>query len=221
MVHLGGSWTPGKPTKTLYPYQLIIDLCTKKKFHLAQDFYWYNPARLPSPAEWVTVRRIRAKDSVDFLFWLSKTDNPKADNAKVLKQYSDSMQNLLKNGYKAKLRPSEHDISKKFSIRHAGSIRSNFLVYSNTDSNSRYLRLCRENNVKPHPARYPDQLPDFFINLLTDPGDRVLEPFGGSNTTGAVAEKLGRRWLCFELKEEYLRGSIFRFEDSQILEKSD
>lgn len=43
------------------------------------------------------------------VWWFSKTDDPKADNRKVLQPYSESMKSLLKNGYKAKLRPSGHD----------------------------------------------------------------------------------------------------------------
>jgi len=221
VIHLGGSWNAGIPTKTLYQFKLLIDLVERQeyKFHLAQDFYWYNAGKLPSPAEWVNVQRIRAKDAVDFLWWMSKSERPRADNAKVLKEYSESMLNLLRNGYQAKLRPSGHDISEKFSRKHAGSIHPNFLVYSNTDSNSRYLRMCRDNEVKIHPARWPDRIPQFFIQFLTNRGDKVLDPFGGSNMTGAVAESLGRRWMCFEISEEYLNGSKFRFENDQLLSR--
>lgn len=221
VVHIGGSWNKGEPTKSLYTYELLIALCSnyERKFKLAQDFYWYNPAKLPSPAEWVNVRRVRVKDAVDFIWWLSKNSNPKADNRRVLKHYSESMLNLLKNGYKAKLRPSGHNISTKFSRNHGGAIPSNLLVYSNTDSNSRYLTMCRKNGIKPHPARYPEQIPEFFIQFLTDEGEKILDPFGGSNVTGAVAERLGRKWMCFEILEEYLRGSLFRFHEAQLLGK--
>jgi len=221
VLHLGGSWNRGEPTKSLYTYDLLVALCSKyqRTFKLAQDFYWYNPAKLPSPAEWVNVRRVRVKDSVDFVWWLSKSANPKANNRRVLKNYSKSMLNLLKNGYTAKLRPSGHNISTKFSRDHGGAIPSNLLVYSNTDSNSRYMMLCRNTGIRPHPARYPDQIPEFFIDFLTDAGQKVLDPFGGSNVTGAVAERRGRRWMCFEKVEEYLKGSLFRFNDEQLLSK--
>jgi site-specific DNA-methyltransferase (cytosine-N4-specific) len=52
----------------------------------------------------------------------------------------------------------------------------------------------------------------FFIEFLTDPGDLVLDPFAGSNTTGAAAEELGRRWIAVETKLEYAEGSKGRFE---------
>ena len=213
VIHIGGSWNKGTPTRSLYQYELLLDLC--KSFHLAHEFFWYNPAKLPSPAEWVTVRRIRVKDAVDYIWWLSKSPFPKADNRQVLQPYSDSMEQLLKNGYKSKKRPSGHDISSKFSKTNGGSIPPNMFTIANTDSNGYYLRSCRDADIKPHPARYPSAIPDFFIKFLTDKGDVVLEPFAGSNTTGESSEKLGSKWLAFELNEEYLKGSKFRFDALQ------
>ncbi len=69
--------------------------------------------------------------------------------------------------------------------------------------------------MKPHPARMPSGLAEFFINFLTDPGDLVLDPFAGSNTTGSVAERLGRRWLSIESVLDYARGSRGRFPELQ------
>lgn len=212
VLHIGGSWTAGVPTKSLYHFELLVRLCKEVGFHLAQDFYWFNPARLPSPAEWVNVRRIRVKDAVDPIWWLSKSPFPKADNRKVLKPYSRSMEELLQRGYQPKLRPSGHQISPKFQQNRGGAIPPNLLTIANTESNSHYLRACREAGLKPHPARYPIALPEFFIRFLTDKSDVVLDPFAGSNVTGEAAERLNRRWLAFEISEEYLKGSKFRFE---------
>ncbi|BAU43853.1 DNA-methyltransferase [Leptolyngbya sp. O-77] len=213
VIDLGGAYLPGNPVRSIYQYELLVRLCKEVGFFLAQDFFHYNPARLPTPAEWVTVRRIRVKDSVNVVWWLSKTEHPKADNKKVLKPYSESMKQLLKNGYKAKLRPSGHDISTKFQKDNAGAIPPNLIEAANTESNSSYLRRCKEAGKKPHPARFPASFADFFINFLTDENDLVLDPFAGSNTTGFVAENLHRRWIAFELNEEYLIGSQYRFEE--------
>lgn len=209
VIDIGGSWNKGLPTRSLYHFELLIELA--KQFHLAQEFFWYNPAKLPSPAEWVTVRRIRVKDAVEMVYWLSKTPHPKADNKKVLRPYSKDMQKLIENGYRAKKRPSGHDITNKFQKDNKGSIPPNLLEIGNTDSGSDYLRLCKENKIKPHPARFPKELPDFFIRFLTDENDIVLDPFCGSNVTGFAAEKNRRKWIGMELKEEYLSGSEFRF----------
>jgi DNA modification methylase len=213
VLDLGGAYKPGFPVRSVYQFELLLRLVKETGFYLAQEFYHYNPARLPSPAEWVNVRRVRVKDSVNVVWWLAKNQTPKADNRKVLRPYSDSMQNLLKNGYKAKLRPSGHDISKKFSRDNGGAIPPNLLELANTESNGRYQRLCREHGIKVHPARFPPQFAEFFIKFLTDEGGVVLDPFGGSNTTGFVAEELARRWFMTEILKEYLDGGKFRFVD--------
>lgn len=213
VIDLGGAYLPGYPVRSIYQYELLVRLCKEVGLFLAQEFYHYNPSRLPTPAEWVTVRRIRVKDSVNVVWWLSKTENPKADNRKVLKPYSESMKNLLKNGYKAKLRPSGHDISNKFQKDNMGAIPPNLLELANTESNSAYIRRCKEAEVVVHPARFPSGFAEFFIKFLTDETDMILDPFAGSNTTGFVAEDLLRRWIAFEINEEYLIGSHYRFAD--------
>ncbi|MFB3826293.1 MAG: site-specific DNA-methyltransferase [Bryobacteraceae bacterium] len=212
VIDIGGAWIPGQPTRSLYHYELVIMLCREIGFHLAQEFYWWNPSKLPTPAEWVTVRRIRAKDAVNCIWWLSATPWPKASNRRVLAPYSEAMKGLLKNGYKAKLRPSGHDISGKFSWDNGAAIPPNILAIPNTESNSYYLRYCAEHGIKPHPARYPAALPEFFVRMLTDEGDSVLDPFAGSCITGEVCERLRRKWVCVDLVEEYLKGGLARFE---------
>ncbi len=216
VLDLGGAYLPGFPVRSIYQFELLVRLVREAGFFLAQEFYHYNPARLPAPAEWVNVRRIRVKDSVNVVWWLSKSQNPKADNRKVLKPYSDSMKSLLVNGYKAKLRPSGHDISTNFSKDNGGAIPPNLLELANTESNSSYQTKCRSAGLKVHPARFPSGFAEFFIKFLTDKGDTIFDPFAGSNTTGLVAENLERRWLVSELSTEYLEGSIFRFSADKL-----
>ncbi|MGE0752592.1 MAG: site-specific DNA-methyltransferase [Variibacter sp.] len=211
VIDLGGAWKPGAPVRSLYHFKLLIMLCEEFGFHLAQEFYWWNPSKLPTPAEWVNIRRIRVKDAINTVWWLAKTEWPRANNRRVLQPYSPSMKELLAKGYKAKLRPSGHDISEKFSIDNGAAIPPNLIAIPNTESNSSYLRYCQENNIKAHPARFPADLPEYFIRMLTDPGDMVLDPFAGSCVTGEVAERLKRKWTCAELIESYLQGAQGRF----------
>ena len=121
------------------------------------------------------------------------------------------MKGLLKNGYKAMKRPSGHDISTKFSINNGAAIPPNLIAVPNTESNSYYLRYCKEHGLDAHPARFPAALPEYFIRMLTDRGDTVYDPFGGSCVTGEVAERLKRKWICSELVEEYVRAALGRF----------
>ena len=215
VIDIGGAWIPGQPTRSLYHYKLLIMLCEEFGFHLAQDYFWWNPSKLPTPAEWVTVRRVRVKDAINCVWWLSPTPWPKASNRRVLTPYSESMKGLLKNGYVAKRRPSGHDISEKFNRDNGAAIPPNILPFPNTDSNSHYLRYCKEKNLPQHPARYPAELPEYFIRMLTDPGDMVVDPFAGSCITGEVSERLERRWICGELVEEYVLGAMGRFHQSR------
>ena len=211
VIDIGGAWIPGQPTRSLYHYELMIMLCREYQFHLAQDFFWWNPSKLPTPAEWVNIRRIRVKDAVNCIWWLSKTPWPKANNRRVLMPYSDSMKGLLKNGYKAKIRPSGHNISEKFSKDNGAAIPPNLLAIANTESNSSYMLKCKQARIKPHPARFPVDLPEYFIRLLSDKKDMILDPFAGSCATGEAAEKMERHWICVELDKNYVNGGQMRF----------
>jgi site-specific DNA-methyltransferase (cytosine-N4-specific) len=214
VFELGGAWNRGSGTRSLYQYELILRL--SKLFHLAQEFYWYNPGKLPTPAEWVTIRRTRVKDAVNTLWWLSKTDSPRADNRRVLRPYSRSMRRLLRDGYQTAKRPSQHDIGPHFRRDNGGAIPPNILQVAHTRSSDDYFRRCREAGLPIHPARFPAPVPEFFVRFLTEPGQLVLDPFAGSNMTGHVAEKLGRRWLSVEVQSDYVAGSRLRFDDDAV-----
>jgi site-specific DNA-methyltransferase (cytosine-N4-specific) len=213
VLDMGGAYQKGVPSRSLYQFRTLLALCDRAGFFLAQDFYWHNPSKLPSPAEWVTRRKIRAKDSVNTVWWLSKTEWPKADVKKVLVPYSESMKKLLKDPdyYKPTTRPSGHEISGNFHKDNGGAIPSNLLQIPNTESNSPYQSWCKALGIPSHPARFPAKLPEFFIRLLTDPDDLVVDIFAGSNTTGWVAEVESRRWLSFEDRLDYVAASAFRF----------
>jgi DNA modification methylase len=216
VLDLGGAYCQNRPVRSLHNYRFIIRMCDELGWNLAEEFFWFNPARLPSPIEWVNRRKIRAKDAVNTIWWFSRTDFPKADITKVLAPYSESMKRLLQNPdsyYSPGKRPSGHAISHRFAGDRGGAIPPNLLQFPNTESNSSYLRACQMVGAGGHPSRFPKKLPEFFIRFLTDEGDTVLDLFAGSNTTGAVAETLGRRWVAFEIEQSYLAGSAFRFLD--------
>lgn len=221
ILNIGGSYNKGIPTRSIYHYKLLIALVEEIGFHLAQECFWFNPAKLPMPAEWVTVRRIRVRDSVEHVWWLSKTPWPKANNRSVLKPYGADMLRLNQKGVRATTRPSGHNIKSSFDKIDAGgsippnviedSIPADVLRFGNNVANDTYTKFCKASNIKIHPARFPTALPEFFIKLLTEEYDVVLDPFAGSNTTGAVAENFRRRWIAVDNVACYLDGSKFRF----------
>jgi len=213
VMEMGNAWEPGKPVMSVLALQSLLEFLRKGTLELAQQFICYNPARLPSPAQWVNVDRIRLKDAYTHLWWMAPTDRPYADNRNVLQPYSKSMLDLLRTKkYNAGKRPSEHNIGEKSFLRdNSGAIPANVLTISNTGNGDVYQRYCRENEIKPHPARMPLALPEFFIKFLTKENDLVMDPFAGSNTTGAVAQRLNRRWVAVEANDDYVKSSRSRF----------
>lgn len=241
VIELGNAWEAGRPIQSLLHLEALIGFVKNHSanLRLCQQFICYNPSRLPSPAQWVTVNHIRTTDSFTHVWWMAKSDYPKADTDKVLRPYSKSMQDLLKKQkYNPGKRPSQHNISpKSFLTDRGGSIAHNLFEiepmdkdrdprlpnafsFSNTQSNDYFLRACRDRNIQPHPARMPEGLASFFIQFLTDPGDLVFDPFAGSNTTGYVVECLGRKWFSIDTKDEYIEQVKIRFEDPLIAEFS-
>ena len=223
VIEMGNAWQPRLPVMSTLALETLLAFKREAGLYLCQEFIWYNPAKLPTPAQWVTIERIRVKDAFTRLWWLSPSPRPKADNRRVLIPYSESMRTLLRTKkYNAGLRPSQHNISAtSFLKRNKGAIPPNVLSYigtpgnlligSNTHNVDPYYDYCKAHDMTPHPARMPMDLARFFIRLCTEPGDLVLDPFAGSNTTGAAAEELGRRWLSLEADGEYAKASLGRF----------
>jgi DNA modification methylase len=214
VLDLGGAYQKGVPARSLYNFRVLIEFCDEIGFFLAEDFYWFNPSKLPSPIEWVNKRKMRAKDAVNTVWWFSKTEWPKANISNVLTEYSARMRKLLADPagfYTPKKRPSGHDIGAGFGTDNGGAIPSNLLEIPNSESNGQYLSGCKLVGAPQHPARFPAKLPQFFIRMLTEPGDLVVDIFSGSNTTGWISETEKRRWLAFDESRDYIAASAFRF----------
>ena len=216
VMEIGNAWEKGRPTMSTLPLKTLLAIEERTDLLVCQQFIWENSAKLPGPATWVNRDRIRVKDSHTNIWWFSQTPFPKANNRNVLIPYSDAMKRLISSGkYNHGNRPSEHQISAKhFAKDNSGAIPGSTLIMSNTSVDAGYRTWCEQRGLKMHPARMPFKIPEFFINFLTEPGDLVLDPFAGSNTTGAAAEHLGRRWLAIEREREYVEGGIGRFEGS-------
>lgn len=213
VLELGNAWEPRRPIMSTLALEALLAFKTMGRFRLVEQFVAHNPARLPSPAQWVNVERIRVKDSFTHIWWLARSDRPYADNRAVLTKYSESMESLLRRqSYNAGRRPSGHRIGTKSFLRNnGGSIPSNVLQFSNTSSADKYHEYCRAKELKPHPAKMQEGIAEFFIRFLTRKNDIVFDPFAGSNTTGATAEALRRKWVCVEANRDYIRGSLGRF----------
>lgn len=212
VINLADAWNPGEATLSLYQERLLIRLEDELGLKLCQRFAWENPSKLPSPAQWVTIERKRVKSSIEQVYWLSAGDPP-ADNRQVLTAYSEAMRRRVASGGDRRVaRPSGHTLSEgAFGKDNGGAIPGNVIRAANTESNSHYIKMCRAQGLPIHPARFPVDLPRFFIKLLTKPGDLIADFFGGSCTTGAEAEDQGRHWIVTERILEYLQGGAYRF----------
>lgn len=236
VIEIGNAWERGEPVMSTLPLEALLAFKKAAGLYVCQQVICHNPARLPSPAEWVTVNRWRLKDSYTHVWWMSKSPRPKADNKRVLTPYSKRMQRLLaKQSYNAGKRPSGHDISKTGFLKdHGGAIAANvidltdasfipeaLLRFSNTGWDSNYREYCKSGGLEAHPARMQPGLAAFFIQMLTEENDLVFDPFAGSNTTGAVAEELTRHWLGIEAHLPYAEGSKGRMLDRIIGSQGD
>lgn len=222
VIDIGGAYEKGQPTYSLYQFKVLIKLCEDVGFHLAQPFYWHNTSALPAPIEWVNKRKLRAKTSVNTIWWLCKSPYCKSNVSNVLTPYSARMEKLIHNPddfikSEGIHRPSGHVMGKSsWTKNNGGAIPPNLLQIPNSESNTQYLRYCKKLGLKGHPARFPAGIPEFFIKMLTEEGDLVVDIFGGSNTTGMVAEQLNRRWVTLEILNEYVATSSFRFIKSEL-----
>jgi site-specific DNA-methyltransferase (cytosine-N4-specific) len=212
VVNLGGSWLPGRPERSLYQFELPIMLVREFGFHLCQEFFWFNPSRIPC-SYWVNIDRSRMKDAVECLWWLSNKPKPTVDNRRLAVPYGKAQKRDIVKGRKKSISPSGHKIGHYMAKDNGGGIPPNLLAVPSAGDHA-YIAACRRRGITPHPARFPLELPEYFQRFLTDPGDLVLDPFAGSCVTAEAAEKLGRRWLCIEQSEEYLEGGTLRFREN-------
>ena len=214
-LNLGPAWTPGLPTTDIYEKRLLIRLIDELGLHLAQEILWNNPAKLPAPAQWVCIDRVRLKPSIETVLWMSKTPHPKADNRRCLVPYSDSMRALLaRGGERGAVRPSGYKLEPgAFSHDAGGAIASNLITIPNTGSRGPYHTWCEARNLPKHPARFPAGLVEFAMKLTTDEGDVCLDDFGGSLQFAEVCERAGRRWISMDKSLTYLEGGLGRFQD--------
>ncbi len=108
-----------------------------------------------------------------------------------------------KGGREDNTRPSTHSFNCAVKwTNHGGADPGSVITIANTSSNDTFFKLCKERGIH-HPARFPEQLAEFFILAGTNEGDLVLDPFSGSGTTCIVAEKHNRKWIGVDANKDY------------------
>lgn len=219
VMNMGDGWIKGEPCQSLYQERLLIRLVDELGLNLCQRFEWYNPAPNSFPSQWVGVTKVRAKQALQRVWWLSPSKRPKADMNKVREEYSDRQKRLIEQGAAdvGQRRPGGAIVNQaRCATDNGGRIPHNLIVAANTRSSGAYFDHCRREGLPAHPARFPEELPRFFIKALTDEGDLVADGMAGSGVTAQEAEGLGRRWITIDRVLEYVLGSAGRFEKPQF-----
>jgi len=217
-LNLGNDiFVPGSPARSLYRERLTLALCERFSLHKMDDLIWFNPCRPPGPVEWASKRRVQLNGSYETVTWL--TNDPmrvRADNRRVLQPHTERQQRLIDAGGEARnvrYADGAHGVRvSSFANKTQGRIPRNVLEHTHGCSDTRqYRRDAAALGLPIHGAMQPLSIPEFLIKLLTQPGDLVVDPFGGTVKTGRAAENTGRRWLVIETMLDYLRASAQRF----------
>lgn len=171
-------------------YEIVFWL-RDQGFKFAEDFVWGKPS--PPPGRFNRF----LKDAVEYCFHFAKSSRwqfyPEQNLAPARWDARDrERRKLLPQNYLRVDEPS-------------GQGRKRVQAGPDLVRPSTLLHFEPEFGPNPtlHPARFPLQLPTFFLRLMTQPGQLVFDPFAGTCTTAVAAEALGRRWLCTEINAAY------------------
>ena len=168
-------------------YVLETVLKLSKILRWSDTFIWNKSNPFP------TGNPKKLKDGFEYCYWFTKS-----------KEYKFFPNNVLEPST-SKWLASEKNRSNKGEHN------------TNNGSGMNMTKRCAPDMVRPsnvitfpvdstnhnHPATFPEKLPEFFIKLMSEPGDIVLDPFAGSGTTGIVSKNLDREFIGIELKKEY------------------
>ena len=173
-----------------YVIELILALKREVGFRWVEEYIWHKTTAMPG--KW----KYRFRDSWERLPHFSKTRNVKMNQDAVKVPIGDWTDKRLSN-------LSENDLSRQESATNSkvGRRMANWegkeLVYP-----TNVLHRSPIAHNTGHSAAFPEWLPEFFINLFTDEGDVVLDPFLGSGTTYRVAARMNRVPVGIEINRE-------------------
>ncbi|MGH8159299.1 MAG: DNA-methyltransferase [Rhodanobacter sp.] len=207
----------GSPARSMVNERVLLALHDRLGLSLLDRLIWHNPSKPPGPTHWASKVRCHLNVAYEPIFWLAT--NPalvRADNRRVLEPHTEKHLRLIANGgerRRAEYGDGAHTI-REGSYRHAtaGRIPRNVIARGNRCADTlQYRRDAAALRLPAHGAVMPLSIPDFLIRFLTEPGDLVVDPFGGTVKTGMAAERLGRRWMVTEQMIDYLRPAAERF----------
>ena len=207
----------GSPARSLYRAHLVIALNSRLGWELLDELVWFNPSKAPGPVRWASLERMQLNVAYEPVYVFTNSARASlADNRRVLQPHTDRHLKLIRGGGEQRKAVSSDGA---YRVRHgsygnetAGRIPKNVLTFGHRCADQIQMRKAAAAVGLPaHGAPMPLSLAKFLVSYLSAPGDLVVDPFGGSMTTGKAAEELGRRWVCTDLMLEHVMAARFRF----------
>ncbi|MEY2161644.1 MULTISPECIES: DNA methyltransferase [unclassified Rhodanobacter] len=208
---------PGSPARSTYIERVIIALEDRCGLHLMDRLPWVNLSKAPGPIAWASKERIHLNVGYEPIVWMCNDPRASfADNRRVLEPHTDKHRQLIAAGGTAtEVNHSDGAYRRRagaFGHQTAGRIPKNVLMRGHRCADAIATRMdAGALGVAAHGAVMPTSVADFLIRYLTEPGQLVVDPFGGKGTTGLAAERAGRRWLVCDRVLDYLRSGGERF----------
>ena len=187
--------------RNTFIYDLISRNNKETKLKLYDTYIWHKKSGIPNGS------KKRFRNNTEFIFHFVKNQKElKFYMDRVLVPASDNFKKRTKTpvGHQGYFKDGERIVELK-NWKDYDLVRPDNVFRFSTASAS------RDNTIR-HPAPFHKDLPCYFINLLTDEGDVVLDVFSGIGTTGISCNELNRKYVGFELNPKYVEFSRKRIE---------
>ncbi|WP_186055622.1 DNA-methyltransferase [Burkholderia gladioli] len=212
------AFEPGSPAQSIYFHRLVVALHDRLGLKKMNDVVWEG-SKPPGPTYWACVRPVQLCSAYEHILWLTNDERrviERVDNRRVLEPHTERHQRFVEAGgvkrYATYGDGAYRHRPGGFSQQTAGRLPRNILKRGNRCADTeRYRSDAQRLDLPVHGAMMPVSVPEFFIRFLTEPGELVVDHFGGTIKTGMAAERLQRRWLCIEIMLEYIRAAAERF----------
>lgn len=208
---------PGMPARSMYRERLLLALYDRLGLFKMDELIWHNPSKPPGPVQWASLKRVQLNVAWEPVYWL--TNDPrrvKSDNRRILQQHTERHLALIREGGEHRTRTNSDGAyvikNGSYGSQTDGRIQRNVLRFGHACASQRaYKELAKAKGLQPHGAPMPLSLASLLVEFMSEPGDLVVDPFGGSFTTALAAERLGRRWMSTDIMLEYVLGGSLRF----------
>jgi site-specific DNA-methyltransferase (adenine-specific) len=198
--------------RNTFIYELIYRNSKETPLKLYDTYIWHKMNGIPNGSQ------KRFRNNTEFIFHFCK-------DRKHLKFYMDRVMEAPAKATSDRAKYAS-TVKNHGTIDDGERIKEKTIDYSSQLSNGirpdnvfRFptAGLARDNTIR-HPAPYHRRLPEYFINLLTDEGDVVLDPFSGIGTTGLPCRDMNREYIGYELNPKYAEFSKKRLSGEELEE---